>query len=152
MILISHRGNITGIDSSRENTTDYITEALEKGYDVEIDVRGRDGKFFLGHDFEQEEVDGKYLSGLKFWVHAKNIEAVELIREWNRTNRGRIHWFWHQSDDMTITSIGFAWTYPGKPLVSGAVAVLPETVDNWDIKKAGAICSDYIEKYMTTLL
>lgn len=144
MILISHRGNLSGINSNRENTTDYISEALEKGYDVEIDVRGRDGKLFLGHDFEQEEVDGKYLSGLKFWVHAKNIEAVQLIREWNRTNRGRIHWFWHQEDDITLTSMNFIWTYPGKDIIEGAIAVIPELCKGWDITKAGGICSDYI--------
>ena len=38
MILISHRGNLKGINPQRENEPLYIVEALEKGFDVEIDV------------------------------------------------------------------------------------------------------------------
>ena len=38
MKLIAHRGNISGIDSERENSPDYIDEAISQGYDVEIDA------------------------------------------------------------------------------------------------------------------
>ncbi len=38
MFLISHRGNISGKLPERENTVDYIQEALGLGYDVEVDV------------------------------------------------------------------------------------------------------------------
>ena len=38
MILIAHRGNISGIDDARENSPKYISEALNIGYDVEVDV------------------------------------------------------------------------------------------------------------------
>ena len=46
MLLISHRGNLNGIQKKRENSPTYINEALSKGYDVEVDVRFRDNKFF----------------------------------------------------------------------------------------------------------
>jgi hypothetical protein len=146
MYLISHRGNLEGPNPSRENTKQYIEEATIQGFYVEIDVRGENGKLFLGHDSIQEEVDRKYLSNIQLWVHAKNMEAVELLKDWNRGLR-RIHWFWHQTDDITMTSLGFIWTYPGKYLCKGAVAVLPENDENWNIENAGGICSDYISKF-----
>ena len=56
MLLISHRGNLNGIQKKRENSPTYINEALSKGYDVEVDVRFTDDKFFLGHDTNQYKV------------------------------------------------------------------------------------------------
>ena len=62
MILISHRGNIDGKNSEKENTVAYITEALDKGYHCEIDVCKFDGKqFYLGHDEPQESVSMSWL-------------------------------------------------------------------------------------------
>jgi hypothetical protein len=152
MILISHRGNINGIDSAQENAIPYINNALELGYHVEIDVRGMNGKLFLGHDEIQEEISGDFLSNQKFWIHAKNTEAVELLVNWNNTSKNHIHWFWHQQDDITLTSLNYVWTYPGKEISSGAIAVLPENFPGWDLEKAGGICSDnilfYKNKYM----
>ena len=37
MRLIAHRGNINGRNKKRENEIEYILEALNLGYDVEID-------------------------------------------------------------------------------------------------------------------
>ena len=38
MILISHRGNIDGVNKLKENKINYINEAIKNGFDVEIDV------------------------------------------------------------------------------------------------------------------
>ena len=35
---ISHRGNLNGEEPEYENTTDYINNALSKGFECEIDV------------------------------------------------------------------------------------------------------------------
>ena len=40
MRLISHRGNLTGKYPLMENTPAYIREAVDAGYEVEIDVWG----------------------------------------------------------------------------------------------------------------
>ena len=53
MKLISHRGNLNGPNKEHENHPDYIWEALQAGYEVEIDVWWVDGKFKLGHDEPQ---------------------------------------------------------------------------------------------------
>ncbi len=38
MKYISHRGNLTGINLERENSPDYIMEAVTADFDVEVDV------------------------------------------------------------------------------------------------------------------
>ena len=37
MILISHRGNINGCNFEKENTHEYIQQAIDAGFHVEID-------------------------------------------------------------------------------------------------------------------
>ena len=44
MIFISHRGNISSKNTNRENSPEYIDEAIGQGFDVEIDVRIFPGK------------------------------------------------------------------------------------------------------------
>ena len=46
MKLISHRGNLNGRIPERENHPDYIDEAIEAGYDVEIDIWLNDGVLY----------------------------------------------------------------------------------------------------------
>ena len=140
MFLISHRGNLNGIQEKRENSPYYIKEALNKGYDVEVDVRFKDNKFFLGHDINQYEINKEFLENKKIWCHAKTFEALIALE------RTSAHYFWHQEDDYTITSKGFIWTYPGKKLFSKSICVLPEKF-NYKKFECKGICSDFIQKY-----
>ena len=141
MVLISHRGNIDGKNGDRENHPEYIQEALDKGYDVEIDVWLTSyNQFYLGHDKTQYFVKLDFLKKDGLWCHAKNIEALnEMLKE-------DIHCFWHQEDDVTLTSKGYMWTYPEKKLTSNSISVLPELNDE-NPKKCFGICSDYVVNY-----
>ena len=81
MILISHRGNIDGIEG-KENHPDYIDRAIEAGFDVEVDVRSnRNPGFQLGHDEGEHRVDTSWLLGRKdkLWIHAKDFNTLELL-------------------------------------------------------------------------
>jgi hypothetical protein len=140
VILISHRGNINGKDEDRENHPDYIDEAIAEGYDVEVDVWYKDEEWYLGHNEPKYRINLKYLKNDKFWCHAKNIEAL------NKMLKQDIHCFWHQKDDVTLTSKGYMWTYPGKLLTDNSITVLPE-INNDIPKKCLGICSDYIVNY-----
>jgi len=140
MILISHRGNINGRISEMENNPTYIYNALNKEFEVEIDVWYKDGGWYLGHDKPEYHINLDYLRNKKLWCHAKNIEALTLMLENN------IHCFWHQEDDVTLTSCGFIWTFPGRKLTEKSICVLPEKIDEIP-KDCIGICSDYIEKY-----
>ena len=72
MILISHRGNLSGPDPSKENHPDYIRAARSAVSGVEVDVWFLDGKFVLGHDHAQYEINKEFLYGTNMWCHAKN--------------------------------------------------------------------------------
>ena len=141
MRLISHRGNILGKNPDRENKIKCILEALGEGYDVEVDVRYIDGKWYLGHDTPDEEVEESFLEKAGIWAHCKNIEAFVHLYG----NR-HINYFWHQRDDVVFTSFGYMWAYPGKQPIPNSVAVLPE-IHGDDISACWGICSDVIGEY-----
>ena len=146
MILISHRGNLNGRIPEYENNPVYIDKALSRGFSVEIDVWFKNGKWYLGHDLPQYEIEFDYLKNNnkelpKLWCHAKNIEALNKM-----TGHTDIHCFWHQEDDVTLTSRNFIWTYPGKQLTENSICVLPEKNDEIP-KKCLGICSDFIVNY-----
>ena len=106
-----------------------------------MDVRYNKGKFFLGHDYDQYEIDKNFLLNEKIWCHAKTTIALSALHQIGA------HYFWHQEDDYTITSKGFIWTYPGKKLLPNSICVLPEDANYIEINCLG-ICSDFIEKYL----
>ena len=118
MKLIAHRGNIKGPNPSLENTPSYIHEALSLGFDAEIDVWLLNGNYMLGHDSPDFFVKESFLESPRLWCHAKNLEALESMLK-----NDKIHCFWHQSDDATLTSRGYIRTYPGKPICSKSVIV-----------------------------
>jgi len=140
MIFISHRGNINGQKKELENNPDYILQALNLKYDVEIDVRYLDNKWYLGHDFAQYNIDISFLKNKNLWCHAKNLDALK-----NMLIHG-INCFWHQEDNYTITSNGYIWTYPGNDLCEKSICVLPE-LEKQNFYKGAGICSDFIERY-----
>ena len=68
MFYISHRGNINGRNKEAENKPEYIKIALERGYDIEIDVRFKDSQFYLGHDFAQYKIEDSFLVNEKLFL------------------------------------------------------------------------------------
>ena len=76
MIFIAHRGNINGRESGLENGDKYCQEAIDKGFNVEIDVHWYEGIFWTGHDRPQYRVNTEFLKKKEVWCHAKDIEAL----------------------------------------------------------------------------
>lgn len=147
-ILISHRGNINSINPLLENTPQYIDAALNKSYLCEVDVWRIDNKLYLSHDkpSNQSTIEEKYLLERKehIIIHCKNIEALQHFHSSDES----FHYFWHQNDDYTLTSKGWIWAYPDKPvsMLGLTVAVMPE-LHNTDVSNFAAICSDFVETY-----
>lgn len=144
-IFISHRGNINGRMKSFENQPNYIDNAISELYDVEVDVWFNDGQLFLGHDNPDYATNINWfldrISNL--WIHCKNIDAIDYFK-----NSGfNFNYFWHQKDDLTITSLGYFWTYPGKQLTKNSIAVLPEVVGFKNIEISYGVCSDSIDSF-----
>jgi len=146
MRFISHRGNIDGPNPRMENNPQYIDKAISSGFDVEIDLWVVDSKLFLGHDSGEHIIDKKWIfeRSCHLWLHAKNIPAICWLS--SASNNG-LNFFWHQNDDISRTSSGILWTYPGIELTSMSVCVMPEIADytHDEIGGAWGICSDLIK-------
>ena len=141
-MLISHRGNIIGPDP-RENSPQLILRTLQDGYFVEIDLWfDRENKTLnLGHDYPQYNIDSEFLSNPKIICHAKNLDALEYCLNSN------IHCFWHQEDDYTITSNGYIWAYPGKPVSNKYKTIIVDNNKPSFKYDCIGICSDYVQLY-----
>jgi hypothetical protein len=130
---------------SWENEPTYIDLAISKGYDVEIDVWFKDNMLWLGHDRPDYGVEFRWFRDRisKLWIHCKNIEALKYFKSCGY----EVNYFWHQQDDITITSAGYFWTYPGKQLTENSIACMPEISEFDNLELAFGVCSDYIENY-----
>lgn len=148
MILISHRGNIIGPNPRMENQKSYILSALNRGYDVEVDV-WYEKSWWLGHDKPEYKVSFNWLSDTpNLWVHCKNLAAMYQM---NLKDDGFTapHYFWHQNDDVALTSHKVLWTFLRKPLTKVSVCVLPElgNYTHKELKSCFGICSNQIVNY-----
>lgn len=149
MRLIAHRGNIDGPNPIKENSIDYIEEAIAKGFDVEVDLRHEDYYFYLGHDEPQYYVSMSWLVKYKdvLWIHCKNRESLEKVS----SSPIEFNYFWHETDSYTLTSKNYIWTYPGKTYTSNSIIVMPETIPKFDFSKlivynCFGVCTDYPNK------
>ena len=143
MKIISHRGNLEGRIPEDENNPDYINEAIESGFDVEIDLWLYENGFYLGHDEPEYQIDLKFLKNEKLWVHAKSMETAEFLYK-----QPLIHWFWHETDKMTLTSKGYIWCFPGYSckdcIIVDKSGRAPSCSDNiW------GVCTDYPYRWET---
>ena len=153
--LIAHRGNINGSNPGRENTVPYIEEAIEKGFDVEIDVRAVERKkperrayispytYVLGHDGGETEVGYEWLlrHSEKLWVHCKDLTSLRALYG------TPLNYFWHQEDDFTLTSKNIIWTYPLKNITDKSVIVCftQEEAKFWNGEsQIFGICCDWV--------
>ena len=148
MQLIAHRGNVDGPNPERENTPEYIEEAISRGFDVEIDIRAERHAIFslryiLGHDQGDTEVPYEWLlsHANRLWVHCKNLTALHGLYG------SPLNYFWHQEDDFTLTSQNIIWTYPHKKVTNKSVIVCFTEEEAHDhIKKYSpfGVCCDWV--------
>lgn len=142
MRLISHRGNITSKIPYKENTQQYINDALVAGFDVEIDVWKISDKWYLGHDSATNEIYIDFLKSDNLLCHAKNKDAFEEMLQCKS-----IHCFWHQEDTYTLTSRGIPIIYPGKDIIKNSIVMEKCMLSYNDIQGCYGICSDKIQNY-----
>jgi hypothetical protein len=140
-VLISHRGNTSGPNKSLENSPEYIKIAIEKGYDVEVDIWLIGTELHLGHDLPQYQVDKDWLlsNRERIWFHCKNLEILNYFIQ----EKKDYQFFWHQEDDFTLTSNGYIWTFPGKEVMKNSIIVSlgRENI----VHEVYGICSDYVD-------
>ncbi len=125
MKLIAHRGNLSGPLSDQENSPTYIDSALSLGFDAEIDLWYERSSLFLGHDFPQYSTCIEWLMerSQKLWIHSKSIETIFYL-----SHHLNLNYFFHNKDEVTLTSKNFLWTSPGLTLTSLSIDVMPELI------------------------
>jgi hypothetical protein len=144
MIIIAHRGNLTGSNPYMENRPEYIDQAIEQGYNCEVDVWYHLEKgLMLGHDepLYSIELDWLWRRSSKLWIHCKNLDALGFLSRTGQT----LNYFWHEKDTCTLTSKHWIWCYPGVQAPAGyqTVAVMPESQENFGpLDSFKAICTD----------
>ena len=142
MILISHRGNTNGVNLEKENSQSYIQEAIDLGYDVEIDVRYIDNKFWLGHDGPDYEVELDWLHKRKdnLWIHCKNFEALSELVDTD------LRVFYHLQEDYTIISDKHIWAHNLNKIDENCIIPLIDKSDilKWPPIPVYGVCSDFI--------
>ena len=145
MKLISHRGNLNGPNKERENHPDYIWEALQAGYEVEIDVWWVDGKFKLGHDEPQYDFPFSLIENhySKLWIHCKNMDVLSQLNELDSSG-SKLNYFSHENDLGVLTSRGYIWS---THLYDRGILVMPEVFNKEPNENTFGICSDYIKNY-----
>lgn len=154
MKIIAHRGNINGPNLEMENNPDYILNTISLGYDCEIDVRLINNNLYLGHDLPQYKINIDFLlkNQDKLWIHCKNMEALKFLINYKELNI-----FWHESDQYTLTSKGYIWSYIGVKTTNNIICVMPELIDNdyennvinqFKNEDIFGVCTDNCSKYL----
>ncbi len=151
MIVISHRGNVNGPKPEEENAPDYISKALDMGFEAEIDVWVEGKEIILGHDKPTYPVDLIFILKHveKLWVHCKNIEAMQFFNDFNFVN-----FFGHSYDDFVLTSQRYVFTKPGQKQTERSVLVMPERCGRLGVlsQVTYAVCTDYPLIYKNKIL
>lgn len=151
MLIISHRGNISGPIPEVENNPKYIQKAIDKGFDVKIDVWILANLSIVasGNDKPEYILEPAFLlkNKDKLWFHCNNIEAIYAL-----SNEG-FRAFFHQNDDFTLTTNKKIWTFPGKQLTENSIAVLQGDISTSPysleiLKKCYGVCTNYPQQLM----
>lgn len=140
--IICHRANLYGPDPKRENTLSSIQECLDLGRDVEVDVRIYGNQLYFGHDEPQEKVPLDFLTTFseRLWIHCKCIDSL-----FNLITYGDLNIFFHDHDDVTLTSKNYLWTYPKKQITTRSiiVALTEEDTRYYINQRLFGVCTDF---------
>lgn len=123
-LIISHRANLDGPVLQNENNPINIDLMIEAGFYVEVDIQDfitNKGKTYciLGHDKPEYVILLEFLQRRNIICHCKTIKALSFLID-------KVHCFFHDTDNVTLTSEKLLWTYPGKPIKRNSILVLPE--------------------------
>jgi hypothetical protein len=161
MKIISHRGLLNGPDQFIENRPETILYARSKGFDVEIDLWYHRDSWYLGHDEPTHNVNLDWLRETNrnnindehhLWIHTKNIDALYHLQK----IRWEGHIFYHQNDDVVVTTTGYLWTFPGKQLTPLSICVLPEVAFSGNLLPCKHLdiwgfCTDYVNELVSII-
>ena len=142
MKLISNRGNIDGPNPELENKQDYIQMAINRGYDVKIDIWLKDNRIYLGSNEPDYLLDIDWLerNKSKLWLQCRDVELLEKLISLDPVG-SNLHLFIYE-DSVAMTNRARLWGYEG----SESIALLQEKEVDKELNVFG-VCSDHIQSY-----
>jgi hypothetical protein len=146
MYYIAHKGNLNGRIPERENKPDYILEAINAGYDCQIDIWLIDDLLYLGYDKPETSIQFEFLLENKkyLWINCKNKDALYKLIKCD------MNCFFINKDKYTLTSKMIIWGNINSE-IGNCICFMPELFNirltDLDLLKCQGICSDYIEQY-----
>jgi len=81
MILISLRGNLNGVDASKENKPYQINEVLKTGMHCWVDVWWENDEFYLGKSEPVYPVKTSFIKMYSIWANAMNFKTLLKLAE-----------------------------------------------------------------------
>lgn len=158
--LISHRGNLNGPNPDYENKCSYIEDAIQGGYQVEVDLWVNEPKddsgyqIYLSHDQptfkDRTSIEWLLKYQFELLIHCKNKEAVEYAMKFLDGE-----WFSHDQDRWAGTSESHLICYGQESDIIDddlVILMMPEhhNIKNFP-KNIYAICTDLVRDYETLL-
>jgi hypothetical protein len=143
---IAHRGLLAGPDHVTENSIERLTANAMSGQQSECDVWFVDGKYWLGHDAPTTPISLEWLCAHREWllIHAKTPATFHALYQLNQCEGANLHLFYHTDEDLVLTTRGHVIVYPGEPVLTGWISMMPERAPDQPITNAAVICSDFI--------
>lgn len=145
MIIISHRGNISGSIPDKENRPSYIDCAISSGLEVEVDLRLIDGFLWLGHDTPDYKVTIDWIlkRSKSLWIHCKNLDCAKYLFYF----KDQVKYFCHTKDSYVLTSTGNLWVHDLNMNID-TTCIIPliesEDVLKYNGTQVYGICTDYV--------
>jgi hypothetical protein len=153
MKIISHRGNLDGPRIYLENHPSYIDKAIMSGFEVEVDIRYLDNKFWLGHDEAQYEITIDWVEDRKsqLYFHCKDLTSAYKLNEINNVIK-----FCHTSDPYTLVSNNTIWVHDLTQLLNDTCIIplldindIDTYINHYNIY---GICTDYPNKIKSEII
>lgn len=143
-LIISHRGNVQGPDSSLENNPKHIRSLLKRGIPCEVDLRRYNKRFYLGHDYPQYPIPQDFLIDNRklLWIHCKDRLSLNYLN--SELNIINLNYFWNDKDDYSLTSQKYIWTNIDRNITQNSVIVDLRPQPCYNINCFG-ICVDYLK-------
>ena len=145
MKIISHRGNLNGPNSCRENSPEAIFRASSYGYNVEVDLWIINNCFYFGHDIPKYKITKDFIEKISnnTFFHIKCCIEAELST--------KLNYFIQNEEPQVITSAGQIWCHSSYPIFNWkSILTLSETQNIFldeKLNKCYGICTDYPNKW-----
>jgi len=141
MLYISNKGNISGRDPKKENTVEYLLQAVQDGYCIKTDLWVIKGRLVTGNDFPANGIILDRFEKDKLLIQARNLPALLFLLE------NGYHCFWRESDDIVLTNKNFVLSF-NNSLIPKCIVMNPEKNIISDWSNYLGLCSDFISGYV----